>query len=239
MLPLLGIAACIDDPVLVAGSAGGGGQGGAPATAAVTTASSTASRASVASSSSTGQSLCGNGIIDSEEECDAGVVEDETCDACHVICECATCFQIPDSHTCYRYVPDALSQGVAAEGCTDCDGCGLAQVKDQAVRVGVSAGLVSLGLMDVPAIWVGATRVAPNDPNFVWRDGTPLLGDSLLWFQQAFECPTEPTDSAGEDGVQLWNCPSDGSQERWLADDGQSLAIPSLCERPPTGSTRN
>jgi cysteine-rich repeat protein len=239
---LLGLSACVEEPVFV--NAGGGGGGGGTSVTTTTGSTSGATTSASASSTSTGTpSSCGNGALDAGEECDDGnSADDDGCDSdCIVECACMTCFKGSQLQpVCYQYVETAASRALGDAACAAwcADGCGLAQVHDQEELSAIDAGIHSFGALGPSRIWVAGLRVAAGRLDFIWPDGTSLPVDSPLWFPMEGTCPQEPTNyDPPENGVILWDCPDDAAGPAYrLADHAEAAELPYLCERLPPGA---
>lgn len=198
------------------------GRGGSSSTTSSTT-SSTSSATSSASGgggaagaggsggSAGAGAVCGNGIIEGDEQCDDG--NDQPLDGCHqcdVECDDPYDHEDPLTHHCYR-VPPAQSGWLGARDACVTWGGYLASVTSEQENLFVKP-LVSAHA------WIGASDRA-SEGQFVWESGEP-------WSYTDWG-PNQPDDYNGEDCVHIRVPENDWN------DAGCATLHDMVCERPP------
>ena len=177
-----------------------------------TSGSGSASASASATSGGTGgfRATCGNGVVDSGEECDEEV-NGRGCTQCKVDCAELGAFNDPTTSHCYWVPAEEMNFFKSSVICQSSPGGRLATVTS-ASELGVIATHV------VGAAWIGASAYGPTG-ELSWLDGEP-------WGYAPW-APEEP--SLG--GLNL--CLMLGGSPALFAMDDCAQVRASLCERGP------
>lgn len=157
------------------------------------------------------RSSCGNGVVDSGEECDDKSLAGHGCTQCKVDCAEPGAFKDATTSHCYWVPPEEMSFFKGSVICQSSPGGRLATVTS-ASELGVIATHI------VGPVWIGASALGPTG-ELSWLDGEP-------WGYAAW-APEEP--SLG--GKNL--CLMLGGSPALFAMDDCAQARAALCERGP------
>lgn len=169
-------------------------------------------------------SVCGDGIIGADEECDdQNVVPGDGCDDVCAM-ECASPFlEDPLTHHCYGFRGSGNWDNCDSN-CED-EGEYLASLTNEAEFQFVATLLAQ---EDWPGdIWVGGYQTGDD---YAWVSGEPwgLPPKGPFGWKMG-----EPNNGGGEDHVAIWD-PAMGTLQ-WLADANKNESKDCLCERNPAG----
>lgn len=192
------------------GSVGGGGPGGSDGGAG----------GSGGAGAGGSQGVCGNGVLETGEECDDGNLADgDRCDAsCITVCPDHAQWHKADNHHCYFVSVDAYYSLQVLGICNMFD-----------AHPATAPNLVELGLLTDMlggngAAWLGASDL-DTEGVFAWITGEPWSYAP----QQPPWAPNEPNDDQGEDCVVLL---ANGQ----LNDVDCTAQYRALCEVTPAGT---
>ena len=156
---------------------------------------------------------CGNGVLDSGEECDdKNAKDDDGCTGCIVDCSEPKAFKDPKSRHCFWVLSDKTSFVDGSMACQPSTGGQLATV----------TSAQELKLLDAHVggpVWIGASDLGPPAGTLAWLDKEP-------WGFASWG-PGEPSHGNKDHCVLL-----DGEPLRFGMSDC-SIAQKALCERAP------
>jgi hypothetical protein len=162
--------------------------------------------------------VCGNGIIEEGEECDAGGALNIYCVNCGV--ECGVYLEHPTTHHCYGHSGFGTSNWTQSQqNCFNAGGHLAALTTMEEVE------FIRTNLPPPSSSWIGGTD-AGNEGQFKWVTGEPWI----------FQGNNQPWDSGEPSGD--GNCVEmldGGSDEGELNDISCENARSYYCERPPPG----
>jgi hypothetical protein len=211
-------------------SSGGAGPGTTASTGQTGTAASTTGTAGGGGSGDGGGGgepgpVCGNGVVEAGEQCDAGMGGSPYCNACTVVCDGP--YDVLDQATLHCYY-DTVDDGMHYSWTASRDWCvtqwgGDHVVINDAAELAFLQGLAPNGFNEDR--WIGAHDMQTEDA-FVWVD------PAVPWTYAPATAPwfgAEPNGGGNEDCVVLR---ADGLLEE--VDCNQGLTH-HLCERAPAG----
>jgi cysteine-rich repeat protein len=196
MLALLVASACANsDPITSAATGSGGAsstvstsQGSGGSNGATTTSTSTTTGATTTATTGSGVG-CGNGTVETGEECDdSNTLVGDGCDACVIECD-ALGLKNPTNGHCYRVFADPSTRSGAS---AQCDAWGGAQGLGNLVSIADAAEQTFVAAMVTDNSWIGAGDQV-TEGTYTWSDGTP--------FGYVHWAPNEPNDTTVEDCV--------------------------------------
>jgi hypothetical protein len=176
-------------------------------------------------------SLCGNGVIDANEECDGGGVV-VGCDAdCKVVCNGAHEVPDPTSHHCYYF--DQADAGMSwTDARTFCQatwgGGDLLILETMTEYQFLLPKGMQTPLVDGTFFWTGGNDQA-NEGVFLWWDNTPIPYPQMMspWMDN------QPNGGEPDDCL-VWRADSVPSTEG-LGDVACGTLSHPFCERAPPG----
>jgi len=164
-----------------------------------------------------GAHVCGNGIIEPNEECDdKNSIPLDGCTNCVVDCGVSNAFKAPMTHHCYLYFKDATRTWNQANDICQAFGGYLATITS-------SSELVVVGLYVSGDPWIGASD-RDQEGAFVWVNDEP-------WGYSPWKTSEAPADDA-RDCVKLV-----GSPPAYFDDEDCNQKRPFVCEVSPAGVT--
>ena len=215
------------------GNGGAGGAGNGPASGGNAPGSGGSSSSVSAGGGGGEAAVCGNGLIDTGEQCDdENTTAGDGCNDCQMECADAGDFLDPLTFHCYRLGP-ALGWQASVEHCAEWNGH-LSAITSQ--------GELDFVLEHVTKqVWLGASELEQED-DWVWVSGEPWSYAPWLTGEPN-EGGSQGEGGAGggrpyeEDCLELYD--ELGASEGFgFADDGCAHTQPPLCERWPKGDKR-
>lgn len=172
--------------------------------------------------------VCGNGIIEGNEQCDAGGETASCSDDCEVT-DCGEDHDHLDPNTghCYRYSDDDGVVGNWSQGQSFCASWGgqLLVLNSNAERAFIASLLGTLAYGGAEYLWVGA-RDDNDDGDYQWVDGGALPSSSPYW---------QSTPATGGCAAILPQSATLVASANCQGDDLPTYHLHIACEREPQG----